>query len=55
MLLLIAVVVPMMVTDEITAGLVLTSAAAWGFVVAIQLAVAAIFGAPSYFLQVASA
>ena len=46
-LLLIAVVVPMMVTHAITAGLVLTSAAAWGFVVAIQLAIAAIFVAPA--------
>ena len=46
-LLLIAVVVPMMVTHEITAGLVITSAAAWGFVVAIQLAIAAIFVAPA--------
>jgi len=46
-LLLIAVVVPMMVTHAITAGLVLTSAAAWGFVVAIQLAIGAIFVAPA--------
>jgi hypothetical protein len=46
-LLLIAVVVPMMATDQITAGLVLTSAAAWSPVVAIQMAIAAIFVAPA--------
>jgi hypothetical protein len=46
-LLIIAVVVPMMATDRITAGLVLTSAAAWSPVVAIQMAIAAIFVAPA--------
>jgi hypothetical protein len=46
-LLLIAVVVPMMATDQITAGLVLASAAAWSAVVAIQIAIAAIFVAPA--------
>src|SRR5215471_11854026 len=46
-LLLIAVVVPMTATHEITAGLVLTSAVAWSFVVAIQMAIAAVFVAPA--------
>ena len=46
-LLLIAVVVPMMVTNAITARLVLSSAIAWGLVVAIQLAIAAVLVAPA--------
>ena len=46
-LLLIAVVVPMMVANVITARLVIAGAIAWGFVVAIQLAIGAVFVAPS--------
>jgi hypothetical protein len=46
-LVLIAVVVPMMATSQITARLVLTSAAAWSPVVVIQMAIAAIFVAPA--------
>src|SRR5215813_11787651 len=46
-LLLVAVVVPMMATDRITAGLVLTSGVAWSPVVAIQMAIAAAFVAPA--------
>lgn len=46
-LLLIAVVVPMMATEQITAGLVLSSAAAWSPVVAIQMAIAVLFVAPA--------
>jgi hypothetical protein len=46
-LLLLSVVVPMMVTNVITARLVLSSAIAWGLVVAIQLAIAAVLVAPA--------
>ncbi len=46
-LLTIAVVVPMMMTREITAALVVESAGAWGLVVVIQLLVAAVFVAPA--------
>jgi hypothetical protein len=46
-LLLIAVVVPMMVANVITARLVLASAIAWGFIVAIQLAIGAALVAPA--------
>jgi hypothetical protein len=46
-LLLIAVLVPMTATHEITAGLVLTSAVAWSLVVGIQMAIAAVFVAPA--------
>jgi hypothetical protein len=46
-LLLVAVIVPMTATNQITMGLALTSAVAWSPVVAIQMAVAALFIAPA--------
>src|SRR5215467_5553677 len=46
-LLLISIVVPTMVANVITARLVLSSAIAWGFVVAIQLAIGAVLVAPA--------